>query len=293
MGDEILDWTVDGVALRIGATRRGAGPLALLLPALSSISTRAEMAPLAERLSHRFTTLAVDWPGFGDMARPARGWSRGDMARWLDHLRAVVAPSPALVVAAGHAAGYLLLRAASRPDDIGHAALVSPTWRGPLPTMLGRRPAWLGAVRAAVDAPGLGPLLYRLNLSGPVISRMARGHVYGDPLWLTPERLAAKQALSRVPGARSASVRFVTGALDPCEEAGPVRTAAAVLRDRLTLLWGDATPAKSRAEMEALAAASGLTPTLIPKAKLGAHEEHPDACAAAILRGLDARGGAG
>jgi pimeloyl-ACP methyl ester carboxylesterase len=289
MTDEVLDWTVDGTALRIGATRRGSGPLALLLPALSSISTRAEMAPLAARLSDRFATLAVDWPGFGDLPRPARDWSRGDMVRWLDHLLTVVAPSPALVVAAGHAAGYVLLRGMSRPADFGHAALVAPTWRGPLPTMLGRRPGWLGAVRAAVDAPVVGPSLYRLNLSGPVIGRMARGHVYGDPGWLSGERLATKRALSEVAGARFASVRFVTGALDPCEEADPVRDAAAALRGQLTLVWGDATPRKSRAEMEALARAAGLTPTLIPQAKLGAHEEHPDACAAAILRGVDAR----
>lgn len=287
MADETLDWTVDGVRLRIGADRRGSGPLALLLPALSSISTRAEMAPLAGLLSARFTTLAVDWLGFGDLPRPARAWSRGDMARWLDHLLTVVAPRPALVVAAGHAAGYVLLRGAARPGDFGHAALVAPTWRGPLPTMLGRRPGWLGAVRAAVDAPGIGPLLYALNLSRPVIGRMARGHVYGDPAFLTPARLAAKLAVARTPGARRASVRFVTGALDPCDDAQGFRDAAVVLRDRLTLVWGDATPPKSRAEMEALAAAARLTPRLVAGGKLAAHEEHPDACAAAILRGFD------
>jgi len=43
---------------------------------------------------------------------------------------------------------------------------------------------------------------------------MANEHVYCDPQWLSGDRLAAKLAVTRAPGARHASVRFVTGGLD-------------------------------------------------------------------------------
>ncbi len=56
-----IAWTWDGETVRVGVE-----PTVLLLPALSSISTRGEMRPLAERLAPEFTTVAVDWPGFGD-----------------------------------------------------------------------------------------------------------------------------------------------------------------------------------------------------------------------------------
>ena len=45
-----IDWSWQGKAVRLGVTRMGAGPTILMLPALSSISTRGEMRPLQERL---------------------------------------------------------------------------------------------------------------------------------------------------------------------------------------------------------------------------------------------------
>jgi hypothetical protein len=42
-------------------TWHGRGELVLMLPALSSISTRMEMWPPQERLGSFFTTLAIDW----------------------------------------------------------------------------------------------------------------------------------------------------------------------------------------------------------------------------------------
>jgi len=50
------------------------GPTLLLLPALSSISTRHEMHPLQERLAFAFSTITIDWSGFGDQPRPALVW---------------------------------------------------------------------------------------------------------------------------------------------------------------------------------------------------------------------------
>lgn len=288
-GDETIGWSHAGVVVPCAATRLGSGPRALLLPALSSISTREEMAPLQALLAGRFETLAVDWPGFGTADKQRAAWTPEDLAAFLAHLMRQEAP--ALVVAAGHAAGYVLRHVAAAPAEAPHLALIALTWRGPLPTMMRRRPGWLPRVVRAVDAPGLGPVLYRLNLSDPVIRMMARGHVYSDPAWLTPARLAEKRRVARARAARFASVRFVSGALDPFESGEAFRAAAATLPpDRLHLIWGADTPPKSKAEMEALAEATGTHPTVLPRGKLGLHEEYPAEVAAAILSRVDEAG---
>ena len=39
------------------------------------ISSRREMRALQERLARRYSTLAVDWPGFGEATRPQVDWT--------------------------------------------------------------------------------------------------------------------------------------------------------------------------------------------------------------------------
>lgn len=61
-----IEWLADGKPVTVGLTRVGLGPKLLLLPALSSISTRFEMRPLQERLAAHFSTVAIDWPAVGN-----------------------------------------------------------------------------------------------------------------------------------------------------------------------------------------------------------------------------------
>ena len=282
--EESFDWSWAGADISCPLTRQGNGPLALLLPALSSISTRSEMQPLQARMAARYETLAPDWPGFGTSDKPRVDWTPAAIAAWLERLLTIVAPQPVLIVAAGHAAGYILRYFSRHTDEVPRTVLVAPTWRGPLPTMMGRRPAWLAHVRRAIDMPLTGPALYALNLNPFVIGRMAKGHVYSEPTWLTPERMAQKRAVARARGARFASVRFVTGALDPFEATEDAQAAAAALsKGRLELIWGAETPRKSRAEMMALAEAARVTPTVLPAGKLALHEEFASDVAELIL----------
>lgn len=95
------EWSWGGHELTCALTRQGTGPHALLLPALSSISTRGEMAPLQAQLAARFETVAPDWPGFGTDDKPHVTWTPAAMAAWLDHVLTRVVPDPALIVAAG------------------------------------------------------------------------------------------------------------------------------------------------------------------------------------------------
>jgi len=283
--DTNIEWNWEGKTIRLGMTRVGTGPLILLLPALSSISTRREMRPLQDRLANSFVTVAVDWPGFGDLPRPPVDWRPETYRAFLRHLLRDVCPSPHATIAAGHAAGYLLAQAAAQADRTGRCILIAPTWRGPLPTMLGRRSRAFTALAHAVDVPGLGPLLYRINVNRPVVGMMARRHVYDDPAWLSGARLADKLAVIGAAGARHASFRFVTGELDPMLDQTEFLAAVALLKEPALVLYGANTPPKSKAEIESLAALSNATLICLPKGKLSIHEEYPDRVAD-VVRGF-------
>lgn len=283
-----IDWSWQGQSLRLGVTRMGAGPTLLLLPALSSISTREEMRPLQGLLSASYATVSIDWPGFGDLPRPSVDWRPEAYRAFLAYILAEIAPNPRATIAVGHGAAYAVQQAGAAPGSAGALCLIAPTWRGPLPTMSRRTPASFEWFAQLVDAPGIGALVYALNVNPPVVRMMARGHVYGDPTFLTPARLAEKLKVTRAPGARHASVRFVTGLLDPAADRTAFLAAAARVRDPMLLLYGAATPRKSRAEMEALATLPNVATHVLPRGKLAVQEEDPDAVAAAIDEFLSA-----
>jgi pimeloyl-ACP methyl ester carboxylesterase len=111
---------------------------------------------------------------------------------------------------------------------------------------------------------------------------MARGHVYADREWLTPERLSEKLAVINAPGARHSSFRFVTGGLDPATSRTSFLEAAGRVSDPILMVHGAATPRKSLAEMEALAALPNVRAIKLPVGKLAVHEEFPGLVAEAV-----------
>ena len=283
-----LEWNWRGEVIRLGTTAAGAGPKALMLPALSSISTRHEMRPLQERLASEYETLAVDWPGFGDRSRPHLDWTPEAYSAFLSFVLASVSPRPHVVIAAGHAATNALQHAA----HVNHAqasraparlVLIEPTWRGPLPTMMGGQRPFFARLCRLVDLPLFGPLIYRANVNRLMIRHMGAGHVYSDAAFLQGERLREKLAVIRAPGARFASVRFVTGGLDPLASRDEFLDLGRQASVPILLVYGAETPPKSRAEMEAFAALPRVRSVILPRGKLAVHEEFPDATAEAIV----------
>ena len=277
---QAFDWAWQGVPVAVGYDVLGdphpGRPPLLLLPAFSTVSTRDEMRPLAERLCDRFQIFTPDWPGFGDGRSPALPH---DPALHLGFLRAFldrIVTGPALVVAAGHAAGYALMAGRDRPGSWARIALVAPTWRGPLPTMMGAYGALQDRVRAAIRLPGLGHALYRLNVASPVIAAMYREHVYADRRRVTPDLVAAKARVARRRGGRFGSGAFVTGGLDPVRGRDAFLSLANPPPAPTPVLYGADTPAKSLAEIRALAAVPGLESHELPAGALGIHEEMPD-----------------
>src|SRR5678816_1450499 len=91
---EDIEWHWESQVVRVGVDRSGSGPTVLLLPALSSISTRREMRLLQERLASNFTTVAVDWPGFGDEPRPAIRWRPDAYVAFLRYVLTEVVTQP-------------------------------------------------------------------------------------------------------------------------------------------------------------------------------------------------------
>ncbi|KMO30446.1 hydrolase [Methylobacterium aquaticum] len=283
METQTFSLTLAGHSLNLPADRIGEGPPALLLPALSSISTREEMRSLAMRLSTRHRCLVPDWPGFGAQPRARVPLAPDTLHAFLDALLAQ-APGPyALGVAAGHAAGYLVAAASRHPDAFARLVLVAPTWRGPLPTAMGeeRRPLF-GTLRRAVEVPVLGNLLYRLNVSAPVVSRMMQAHVYADPARVTPAVLADKRRVTHQPRARFGTAAFVTGGLDPVWTREDFHALFAPGLPPVLMVQPRGAPRRSGAEMTALAEAGLVRSVAVPGA-LAAHEECPEAVAAAIL----------
>ncbi|MDR7035459.1 MULTISPECIES: alpha/beta fold hydrolase [Methylobacterium] len=260
----------------------GHGPEALLLPALSSISARAEMRALAKDLGHDFRCLIPDWPGFGDQPRARLPLAPQTLHAFLDALLASLPGPYALGIAAGHAAPYLVAAAGRHPGRFQRLILVAPTWRGPLPTVMGpeRRGLFRG-LRRLVETPFLGDVLYRINISPPVIGRMLRAHVYADPAHVTPGIIADKHAITRQPGGRFGTAAFVTGALDPVE----TREGFLALFDGklppIQVLRPERAPRRSGAEMDALIATGRVARTTVPGA-LSPHEEYAGEVAAAI-----------
>ena len=265
----ILDLKVAGHAVPTVCDVIGAGPDALLLPALSTISARSEMRDLATDLGRDHRCLVPDWPGFGDRPRTRIPLDPDTMHSFLDALLEA-APGPyALGIAVGHAAGYLLAAASTKPTRFGRLVLVAPTWRGPLPTAMPDRAHWFLRIRRAVETPLLGDALYRLNISAPVIARMMRAHVYADPAHVTPEVIRGKVAITRQRNGRFGTAAFVTGGLDPVGSRAAFLDLFGDGLPPVLVLRPERAPRRSGAEMDALLATGLVTGVSVP-----AHSAH-------------------
>jgi pimeloyl-ACP methyl ester carboxylesterase len=240
------------------------------------------MRPLQERLAAAFATVAIDWPGFGDAPRPAVRWQPDAYRTFLTDVLERAVERPLATVAAGHAAGYCLEAARTRPGTTGRLCLIAPTWRGPLPTVMGRRRAAFAYIARAGDLPVIGDLIYRLNVNRFMIRMMALGHVYRDPRALPERLMAEKLQVTRASGARHASIRFVVGELDPMASREEFLGTARQVTEPILVIYGADTPPKSKAEMAELGALPNVRATLLPAGKLAIHEEFADEVAGAV-----------
>ncbi|BAY44212.1 alpha/beta hydrolase fold protein [Scytonema sp. HK-05] len=273
-------WNWENQQLRVVYESLGKGTQLLLLPAFSTVSTRSEMGEIGKLLSPNFEVVAVDWPGFGQSSRLAVNYGPALYHDFLEGFVASVIKTPVAVVAAGHSAAYVLQLANKIPSVFSRIVLVAPTWRGPLRVM-GLNQQITGTVRELVRSPFVGQILYKLNTLPSFLNFMYRRHVYVDAAKLTPDFIQHKWRNTQQPGGRYAPAAFVTGTLDAVDNQADFLALARGLSVPLKVVIGESCPAKSRAEMDALATLPGVQTAVLP-GSLGMHEEYPQAVVEAV-----------
>ncbi|MEH1975595.1 MAG: alpha/beta hydrolase [Nostoc sp.] len=266
-------WKWENQQLRVVYETLGNGSLLLLLPSFSSVSTRLEVGELAKLLASNFQVVALDWPGFGESSRPSLNYRPEIYQQFLEDFVKTVFNTPVTVVAAGHAASYVLKLAVKQQAAFSRIVLLGPTWRGPLPTM-GASQQIAGIVRELVRSPILGQAIYKLNTTQSFLSFMYRRHVFTDAAKITPSFIEKKWHTTQQPGARFASAAFVTGNLDAVHKQSDFLELVQSLTVPLMVVIGESSPPKSREEMNALVALPGVKSVVIP-GSLGLHEEYP------------------
>lgn len=276
---QIYSWSWNNQPIAIASNTVGTGEPVLLLPALSTVSSREEMAGVAERLARHFQVTTVDLPGFGDSSRLPLVYDPELYRQFLQAFVSAMFDRAIAVVAAGHSAGYVLQLA---PQHLwSKIVLVAPTWRGPLPTM-GAPLKVAEAVQNLVRSPLVGQALYWANTTPGFLKLMYGRHVYSDAARLTPEFIAHKRGITQQPGARFAPAAFVTGGLDPVHSRDEFLALAQAVDVPMLAIAAAHAPVKSKAEMDALGNIAGVkTQTL--SGTLGLHEEFAPQVADAIL----------
>jgi pimeloyl-ACP methyl ester carboxylesterase len=264
---------------------RGQGQPILLLPALSTVSSRAEMQGLATLLAPKYQIFTLDWLGFGDSDRPALSYTPKVFEALLRNFVKDLFKAPIVVIAAGHAAGYVMDLAQRRPAPWSWVVLVAPTWRGPCPTM-GVPPTLSRWLKILVETPVIGQLLYFLNTTRGFLAFMYRRHVYGDRRHITPELVQHKWRSTKGKNARLAPAAFVTGGLDVIKTREQWLNWFQPLPLPVLTVIGEQMPPKSREEVEILAHFTAVQVHRMAGA-LGMHEEYPQALADGILPFLD------
>jgi pimeloyl-ACP methyl ester carboxylesterase len=282
VSDRRYRWQWQGQPLNIAYDIQGRGQPILLLPAFSTVSSRTEMSGLADLLAPQFQVISVDFPGFGESDRPKLDYAPPLYQQFLADFVRDLCPQPIAVIAAGHAAGYALHLAHSLPHLVSKLVLVAPTWRGPLPTMMGGHKPWLKSIRDLISTPAIGQFLYQLNTTPGFLKLMYRRHVYVDATKLTPDFINHKRKITQKSGARYGAGAFVTGGLDPYLSRDGAIEHLQSLSIPVMLILAENSPPKSKAEMQALAAVPGVESRSLP-GTLGLHEEYADRLSTTIV----------
>jgi pimeloyl-ACP methyl ester carboxylesterase len=261
----------------------GSGVPVLLLPALSTVSSRSEMGKVAQALSDQFQVTVLDWLGFGASERPNLDYNPSLYKQLLTSFILDNFKNKITLIAAGHATGYALDFAKNNPELIEKIILIAPTWKSPFKAM-GMGEIIAKSVRNLMRMPIVGQVLYYLNTTSSFLRFMYSRHVYVNSAMLTEEFMAEKRRVTQQKGARFASAAFVTGGLDPANSRTDfISLLQSITLPILTVIAEDA-PSKSKAEMEAINSLKiNNLQTLRLAGTLGMHEEYGDVIGKFIL----------
>lgn len=264
----------------------------LMIPTISDVSTVEEWRIVARELVQKdskvnWRATIVDWPGLGFSDRPKMDYNADVMEKFLvDLINAPNGPLSSskddLVVFGGGHAAALTIRAANRglvkPRGI---AAVAPTWAGPLPIVFGRdsnMESRYGFLRGTLRAPAVGWMMYNILVSNEnAIESQYKSHVYANPDNVTREIIESRYALTKRDGARYVPAAFLTGLLDPVKSREEFVELFAGLDGKIPVLVvsTEKSPKRSKAEMEALRGAKGVSKFVELPGALLPQEEYP------------------
>lgn len=276
----------------------------LLVPTISDVSTVEEWRTVAKDIvaregDVRCRATIVDWPGLGYSDRPSLEYNADVMQNFLEQF--INAPDSPLansggelvIFGGGHAATIALRAAGKGSINPASIAAVAPTWAGPLPIVFGRgsdMETRYGLLRGTLRAPAVGWMMYNMLVSNEKsIKSQYESHVYANPENVTPSIVESRYALTKRKGARYVPAAFLTGQLDPVKSREEFLQLFAELEGKAPILVVStaSAPKRSKAEMEALKGAKGVTKFVEVPGALLPQEEYPLTVAEELYKFLE------
>ncbi|KAF7840411.1 Alpha/Beta hydrolase fold [Senna tora] len=276
----------------------------LLMPTISDVSTVEEWRLVARDIVQRdgkdnWRATIVDWPGLGYSDRLKLDYNADVLENFLvEFINAPNSPikqseNDDLVIFGGGHAASIVIRAANKglvkPKAV---AAVAPTWAGPLPIVFGRDSSMetrYGLLRGTLKAPAVGWMMYNMLVSNEkAIESQYKSHVYANPDNVTPGIVESRYALTKQKGARYLPAAFLTGLLDPVTSREEFLELFAALEGKTPVLVisTKGSPRRSKAEMEALKGAKGVSKFVEVPGALLPQEEYPDIVAEELYQFL-------
>ncbi|KAM7267057.1 hypothetical protein ACFE04_009223 [Oxalis oulophora] len=276
----------------------------LFMPTISDVSTVQEWRSVASHIVQRqanvnWSATIVDWPGLGYSDRPKMDYNAHLMEQFmLDFIHATDTPIGSsnekdfVIFGGGHAATIAVRAAKKGLVKPAAIAAVAPTWAGPLPIVFGRDSTMetrYGLLRGTLRAPGLGWMAYNMIVSNvKAIKSQYKSHVYANPANVTPEIIESRYELTTRNGARYAPAAFLTGLLDPVNSREDFLELFAAMEGKIPVLVVSTKgcPKRSKAEMEALRGAKGVSKFVEVPGALLPQEEYPTMVSEELYRFL-------
>ncbi|XP_026381310.1 uncharacterized protein LOC113275941 isoform X1 [Papaver somniferum] len=264
-----------------------------MIPTISDVSTVEEWRVVAQDIVQRdasnvnWKATIVDWPGMGYSDRPKIDYNADVMENFLvQFMNSPDSPlqhsDDELVIFGGGHAATLALRAVKKGlVKTSAIAAVAPTWAGPLPIVFGRdsnMESRYGMLRGTLRAPAVGWMMYNMLVSNEKsIQSQYKSHVYANAENVTPEIIESRYALTKRKGARYAPAAFLTGLLDPVKSRKEFLELFTGLEGKTPVLVisTSGSPKRSKAEMDALRGAKGVSKFLELPGALLPQEEYP------------------
>lgn len=276
----------------------------LMIPTISDVSTVEEWRVVAKDIVKRkggtnWRATIVDWPGLGYSDRPTLDYNADVMENFLiQFMNAPNSPvsksggSELVIFGGGHAATIALRAAGKGLVKPSAVAAVAPTWAGPLPIVFGRgseMESRYGLLRGTLRAPAVGWMMYNMLVSNEkAIQSQYKSHVYADPDNVTPDIIENRYALTKRKGARYVPAAFLTGLLDPVQSREEFLALFAELEGKIPIMVVSTSncPKRSKAEIDALKGAKGVSKFVEVPGALLPQEEYPSAVAEELYKFL-------